>query len=343
MVEDYRGVPGSSCADSFARRPEPRSFLQLGFITRLSICVFFLIAPPGVFAQEADTAVTDAIITGNQVEAAQQDAARRQQLPEVSAREGGDGPFILIKEPIFNVTLRTGLGYSDNPSTTADDPENDASHSLLFDVGVDTRIRQLDVGGHAYIGRNKYFDLDDLDSAYAAGFIYIGGHLAGTPSYLRLQLDRGSNFDSDFDDSSPYFSARASWSRSFEVAPVLPSGYAMRVTPSVSYTRFDYRNDALDYSAYSAAVSLSQRLTGALSGSLNLSATKRDYDNFFETSTGVARDDDNIAVSVHASYAITKLLSLSLSGSWTDNSSSLDTSEYDAFNFGANLRFTKPF
>ncbi|KAA3620615.1 MAG: DUF560 domain-containing protein [Proteobacteria bacterium] len=297
---------------------------------------------PTAFSQEVDTAVTDAIITGNQVEAAQDDALRRQRLPQVSEREDGEGPYILIKEPIFSATLRAGLNYTDNPTTTADNPKGDFSKSILLDTGADTRIRGFDAGAHAYVGENDYDDLEDLGSTYAAGFVYVGKAVSERGDYLRLQIDRGSNYDRDFNHSSPYTSARASWSRSIQATAGL-RGYTVRIIPSLSVTRFDYRNDALDYDAYSAALSLSQQLGPRVSGNLSLSWTARKYDDFFENSTGVAREDDNVAVSMNVDYAISDLLTLSLHASWNDNSSTLATSEYDAFNIGANLSFRKAF
>lgn len=312
------------------------------FLSRL-IAVSSLVWPAvGVFAQEADNAITDAIITGNQVEAAQRDAARRQQLPQVEDREAGEGPYILIEEPIFNTSLRVGLNWSDNPTTTADNRVSDASKSILVDLGVDTRIRNFEVGGHVYVGKNEYWDLDGLGSAYAAGFAYIGRAVSDKGDYLRMQLDHGSNYDFHFDNSSTYTSLRASWSRSINLAPVF-NQFPLQVTPSLSATRFDYQNDALDYSAYSAALSFAQRISNRMSSTLSLAWTNREYDDFFESSTGVARDDDSISLSLNMNYSISEFLTLSLNTSWNDNQSALATSEYDAFTFGMNLGYRKTF
>lgn len=295
-----------------------------------------------VFAQEADNAITDAIITGNQVEASQRDALQRQRLPDAADRADGDGPYILIEEKIFNVSLRAGLNWSDNPSTTAGNPDSDASNSLLVDAGVDTRIHDFEVGGHVYVGKNEYWDIDALGSSYAAGFLYVGRSVSERGDYLRLQVDRGSNYDAHFDNSSPYTSIRASWSRSFGLAPVF-GRHSPQLTPSISATRFDYRNDALDYTALSVALSVAQRVGERLSGNLNLAWTSRGYDDFFESNTGVERDDDNLSLSLNLNYTISQFLTLSVNATYNDNSSTLETSEYDAFTLGTTLGFRKTF
>ena len=295
-----------------------------------------------VYAQQSDTAITTAIHTTSQVEEAQKYASEAHTIKELSEREDTEGPYILIKEPIFSFTIRTGLNSSNNPSRTAVNTESDISQSVLFDAGVDTRIGSYDVGGHVYVGKNNYEDLKNLGSSYAAFYSYIGRRISDRGGYLRLNFDYGSNYDRDFTNSEAYTSLRMSWSNSYELKQKF-FGYSPRISPSVSVSRYFYDQEQQDYLAPSAGVSFSQRFNKRLSGNLNFSWTGRNYYNFFEDRTGVERDDDNVSASTSFSYTITKFLTLSVRAGFKNNDSSLNISEYDATDFGTNLSYRKMF
>ncbi|MEM6663254.1 MAG: hypothetical protein AAF666_13865 [Pseudomonadota bacterium] len=293
-----------------------------------------LVAETGSAQTLTDSITVDAQ-TRRALEGARQRTVRYQPGDE-TVLPGETGLFILEKIDIFSVRGGASMGFSSNPARNDLGGPESPFVSAFVDAGVDTRIDQsFDVGARFSLSTTQFTGVDNLSSTAAILSGYVGREIA-YGVYAQADFNLGwSIANGGLSDATAFYGAGLSLRRGFLLHP------RVALTPSVSAGYSGSEVSELESYSISGGAELDVLVAEGLTTKTSAQVIFREFPDFFESTTGVARHDLAFSLGVAASYALSDFAAANISLGYTTNQSSLDISDYDNIDglLGASIIF----
>lgn len=300
-------------------------------------CLAFAMASglSGAATAQSLPGVENAVIEGQQINDVVDRATQRRDgalAAPITEIDGEAGVYVLRLNEIFQIAAAGGLGYTDNPQRTADNPGDSFYGDFAVSAGVATRLQdQLDVSLSASVGGREYFEDFGPSNRSASGTASIGTRIGNSPVYLSVIGFGGFNFDERFKQGISFYGFSGSVSASFPITPRLV------VRPGIGLTRqWSGRSENTSASA-NASVDVFYALTPRLTSSLQIGVTHRRYDNFFEDVTFVERRDTRYAASASLAWTPMPQVSFIASAGYERQKSRFFLADYDALDTAATI------
>lgn len=252
--------------------------------------------------------------------------------------DGEAGIYVLRVNEIFYVGASYGLGYSENPVRSLNNPGDSFSVNLAAQAGVQTKIAEaLDFGISATVAGTEYDQAFAPSSRSINGAINLGTQIGQSPFYIGATAFGGFNYDDNFDNGTSFYGASGSLSAGF------PIGNRTVVRPGVGVTRQWSQIEENNSTSASGSVDVSHALTQKLIVGATARVTRTWFDNFFEDVTFVSRKDWQYGGGANLSYRHSQNLTIGVSAGYEKRDSTFFLSEYESFEasllFSARLRF----
>ncbi|MEM6834673.1 MAG: hypothetical protein AAGA36_07165 [Pseudomonadota bacterium] len=309
---------------------------------RVSIRVATLVAAVSWSAAHAQTIgdVEGAITRGSQFDQALDLGQTQEQRSTVGDTIPGEsGIFVLDVNEIFSLSALGGAGYSTNPSRTLDVGTEDSAYgSLGFTAGVNTVVASEFSAGLNLIASATEFEqrgAPDFKNLLLSG--YVGQDVFDDFMFVSLGFSTGVNFNGEFGDATGFYGLSLGATKVIQLRKNLVTQINMTVRANWS-DQSEQNNLALNPNAELIWVAGRKWRINA-----NVSYVHSRYYDFFEDVTLTARNDNQIAVSTQAAYAIDRNMEATFGVGYTKRFSSFFLSEFEEIDLGANVRFRHTF
>lgn len=252
--------------------------------------------------------------------------------------DGEAGIYVLRVNEIFYVAGSYGLGYSENPVRTVNNPGDSFSANLAASAGVQTRIAEaLDFGVRATVSGTEYGEAFAPSSRSVNGAINVGTQIGQSPIYIGVTAFGGLNYDGRFENGTAFYGVSGSLSAG------LPVGKRTVIRPGLGVTRQWSEIEENNSVSGAASLEVSHAVTQKISVGASARITRTWFDNFFEDVTFVKRKDWQYGGGVNATYRVNDKISVGAAAGYETRDSSFFVSEYDSFEasltFSARIRF----
>lgn len=257
----------------------------------------------------------------------------------VSSNEiaGEAGIYVLTINEIFFASGSGGVGYSSNPTRTASDAGEDYFGEFNARLGVATRIGgAVDFTAAASVDGRDFFDDDLASSRSVSANASLGSTLWG-PLYGSVTAFVGYAFDDGFNNETGFYGLAGNVSATFQLAP------SLLVRPGVGVT--GQWSDVSENNSVTSTVSVDviYAIAPQWTAAGRISASQRDYDDFYEDVTFVKREDDTAGISASLVWRPLRSTTLAASVSYEKQNSSFYLSEFDALEGGLNISLKHTF
>ena len=146
--------------------------------------------------------------------------------------DGEAGIYVLRANEIFYVGGSLGLGYSENPVRSLNNPGDSFSANMAATAGVQTRIAEaVDFGVRATVSGTEYTESFAPSSRSINGTINLGTPIGQSPVYISASTFGGFNYDGNFENGTAFYGVSGSLSAGF------PVGRRTIVRPGLGITR----------------------------------------------------------------------------------------------------------
>ncbi len=250
---------------------------------------------------------------------------------------GEAGIYILTINEIFFASGSGGLGYASNPTRTASDAGEDYFGEFNARLGVATRLGgAVDFTAAASVDGRDFLD-DDVASSRSVSANASVGSTLWAPLYGSVTAFGGYAFDDSFNNETGFNGLAGNISATFQLAPTL------LLRPGVGIT--GQWSDVSENNSVTGTVSVDVifAIAPQWTAAGRISASKRDYDDFYEDVTFVKREDDTAGISGSLIWRPLPSTTLAASLSYEKQNSTFYLSEFDAFEGGLNLSFRHTF
>lgn len=297
------------------------------------------IATPMAAAQVSPP-IEDVVIQGEILNRSVGEAIGRQGAagqPGSNEIDGEAGIYLLTVNEIFFVSGAGGLGYASNPTRTASDAGEDYFGEFNARLGVATRLGgAVDFTAAASVEGRDFFDDDLASSRSVSTTASVGATLWG-PLYGSMTAFGGYAFDDSFNNETGFYGLAGNLSASFQLTPNL------LVRPGIGVTRQWSDVSENDSATATASIDAIYAIAPQWAASARISASQRDYDDFYEDVTFVKREDDSAGVSASLVWQPMRNTTLAASISYEKQNSSFYLSEFEAFEAGLNVALRHTF
>lgn len=284
--------------------------------------------------------IDDAVIQGEILNrSAGQAAAATGQQGEAADNEidGEAGIYVLTVNEIFFVSGSAGVGYSTNPTRTANDAGEDWYGDLGASVGVSTRLAgAVDFGASLNVDARDFFDTDDASSRSVSTTVSVGAPIFG-PVYGSVVAFGGYAYDDSFDNKTSFYGLSANASSAFRLSENLLLRPGVGITQQ--WSGVSENNSLTATASVDAAYAISPQWI--VSGRVSIS--QRNYEDFYEDVTFVEREDTSVGVSASVIWRPARNMTLAASISYEDQDSTFFLSEFDALDTGVSFSFRHTF
>jgi hypothetical protein len=300
-------------------------------VLKAIIAVALVAAPAAILAQGAPD-INDATVQGQQINDAVTRATRTRVQKSDNAGDtidGEAGVFVLRVNEIFAVSASGGIGYTDNPARTADNPGSSFYGDFGVSAGIATVLgEKVDFGLSASVGGREFFKSFAPSNRTASGNISLGTAIGRTPLYIGVVGFGGFSFDRNFKGGTSFYGASGSLSAS------LPLSKAVLLRPGVGVTRQWSGVRENNSTSYSGSLELLAALSPKLTVSLRGAVTRRVYDDFYENVTFVKRLDTQFQIGAVMAFRPVRNLTFAINAGYEKQNSRFFLSEYDALDGG---------
>lgn len=298
------------------------------------LCV--MLAAPAAFAQAP---IEDAVVQGQVLNRNVDQAASPLSRQDAGANEidGEAGVYVLTVNEIYSVSAASSLGYNSNPTRTAGDAGGDWYADLGGRLAVSTRLDdRVDFSAALNLDAREYFD---TDAASSRGLSLTAA--LGMPLFADLYFSvigfAGYSADKDLENEVAFQGLALNVSAAYQPTE--------RLTLRPGLGLMQQWSGISENNSVTATVSLDAfyRIAPRWLVSTRVSVAEREYDDFYEDVTFVARDDTTFGASASLIWRPTDVFTAAVGLSYEDQDSSLFLSSYEAFDSGVFVSVKRSF
>ena len=286
-----------------------------------------LLLPSTAYAQAApdmQDLVTQGEVLNRSITLATESQPGSRAAPE-GAIDGEGGLYVLTLNEIFQISATAALGFTDNPTRTA----NNTGNSMFLDgglsAGVATRIdEKVDAGMNLTLGAREFLSDSGASNQTTSVNAYLGTNLIG-PVYGNVVAFGGFSFNSPFKESSSFYGVSGS------VSAALPVSNKVLIRPGAGVARQWSGVSENNSTSINASVDVIAAVAPKLMASFRGSAGIRWYDDFYEDVTFIERRDNIYIGSAALAWQPQQNLTVSLNVTYEKQDSTFFVSDFSAF------------
>lgn len=294
-------------------------------------------AQPGAAWAQTTPDIQDLVVQGEQINRSVEGAVERdsRRSGEDAAIDGEAGVYVLTVNRIFQVSASAGLGYTDNPTRTADDVGNAAYGDFSLAGGIATRLgNRVDFGLSANVGGREFFDAVGPSSRTVSATASLGMPIVG-PVYAGIVAFGGYSFDNEFENGTSFHGV------SGNLSAALPVTEGVVLRPGLGATRQWSAVSENNSSMAAASLDLLGAISPSVTASLRVTAARRWYDDFYEDVTFVERRDMIYGIAASIAWRPAPFLAVVATISFDNQDSTFFLSNFQAVEggVGASLHY----